>query len=188
MAITLGSSAADYKKALIDLSPSGNCWPTSDDSNWVKLLDALAQEFARVDGRAVDLYNEGFPDTSDELLANWERIVGLPDQFSDPDASLDERRAAVLFKLRARGGQTVEYYEGLLETLGYRVQIIDATPFRAGISHADDFLFDATWVNIFLVIVENPVSDPDNLEARITSLKPAHSKSVFLYVDDIDEY
>lgn len=186
--MALGSTPDQYRQMLINLTPPGICWPTDPNTTWVKLLDALAQELARVDGRALDLYNEAFPDTATELLAHWERIVGLPDAFSDPDATIEERRQLVLFKLQARGGQSADYLEGLISTLGYLNKIIPATPFKADISYADDFLFDETWAYIFIVIVQNPVANPDLLEARIRSVQPASSKSIFFYVDDINDF
>lgn len=184
----IGNTPTDYKNAAIALSPKGACWPTDDASNWVKLLDSIAQEFARVDGRTVDLYAEGFPDTTVELIGNWERVVGLPDAFSNPDATLEERRQAVLFKLQARGGQTVEYLVDLINTLGYQAKIIEAVPFRADLSCTDDYLFDDTWAHIFIVFVQNPVSNPELLEGRIRSVQPAQTKSIFVYVDDLDDY
>lgn len=181
-------TAEDYKRVMIALAPQGVCWPAEEDANWVKLWEALAQEYARVNGRTNDLYNEAFPDTTTELISSWERIVGLPDAFSNPDATLEERRQAVLFKLQARGGQTVVYIEDLIATLGYEAKVINGVPFRADLSHADDFLFDDTWAHIFIVVVQNPVDNPELLEGRVRSVQPAHSKSIFLYVDDLDDY
>lgn len=185
---SIGQSANDYLESLKALAPKGVCWTTDNNSNWIKLLDAIAQEYARVDGRGVDLLMEAFPDTSDELLPNWERLVGLPDTFSDPDATIEERRQQVLFKLQARGGQTAEYIQDLIATLGYESLIIDATPFKADFSHADDFLFDDTWAHIFVVVVQNPVANHEQLEGRIRSIQPAQSKSIFFYVDDINDF
>lgn len=176
------ATAEDYKQAMISLAPQGICWPREDDANWVKLWDALAQEFARINDRFNDLYNEAFPDTTTELIGDWERIVGLPDAFSDPDATLEERRAAVLFKLRARGGQSAEYIESLIEALGYPAKVYD-TPFAAGVSRSGNFIFDDSWVNFFFVLIGGPVTDLANLEARIRSIQPAHVQSIF-YVEE----
>lgn len=178
---TIGSSADDYKKTMIALAPKGDCWPTEEDANWVKLWEALAQEYARVDARAVDLYNEAFPDTADELLANWERIVGLPDAFSNPDATLEERRADVLFKLRARGGQSAEYYEDLIDALGYENVVEECFPWAADIGEAGWYLFDEAWLHHFLVIVQGPVADEALFEARFKTVIPAQAIPVFIY-------
>jgi uncharacterized protein YmfQ (DUF2313 family) len=180
--MALGQTADDYKESLKSLAPKGTCWPTSDDSNWIKLLDAVAQEYARVDGRGVDLVTEAFPDSSDELLPNWEKLVGLPDAFSDPDATIEERRQQVLFKLQARGGQSEEYIESLIEALGYPAKIYDS-PFCAGISTAGEFCFDDEWVNYFFVLVGGPVYDEASVEGRVRSIQPAHSDSVFYFED-----
>lgn len=181
----IGSTAENYKQTMIRLSPTGSCWPTEDGTTWVTLLDALAQEFARVDASAVDLLNEAFPDTTDALLENWERILGLPDIFSDPDATVEERRNTVLFKIRARGGQSADYFEDLIEALGYESRVSDIEPFSADYSYAGDFLFDDYWEHHFLVLVEGPVSNEALFEARFQSVQPAHTISIFYYEDEV---
>lgn len=182
--MAIGSTALDYRNILIKLAPSGPCWSTDPNSNWVKLLDGIAQEFARIDGRSIDLVNEAFPDTSTELLENWERVVGLPDLFSDPAATLQERRNAVMFKLQARGGQSTEYIQGLIESLGYSNTTVDAFAFAADIGCADGYLFDDAWLHYFVVIVHDSVPNRTLFEARVRSIQPAQAVSVFIYDED----
>src|SRR5690242_18914881 len=98
MPINIGSSANDYKKQLKKLTPQGKCWPTEDTSTFVKLLDAISQEFSRVDARASELLDESFPDTTSELLTNWERIAGLPDECSELGESYEIRRKNLISK------------------------------------------------------------------------------------------
>lgn len=181
----IGSSALDYKKTMIRLSPTGPCWPTEDNSTWVSLFDALSQEFARVDASACDLVDEAFPDTTTALLENWERILGLPDIFSDPSQTIEERRGVVLFKMRARGGQSADYFEDLIDALGYASRVSDIEPFAADYSYAGDFLFDDYWLHHFLVIVEGPIPNQELFEARFRSVQPAQAISLFYYEDEI---
>lgn len=177
----IGSSADDYKDIMIKLSPVGICWATEDTSTWVKLLDALAQEYARADGAAVELLQEAFPDTTSLLLPNWERIMGLPDVFSDPDATIDERRSVVLTKIRARGGQSADYLSDVVQDLGYVNSITECYPFSADISYSGDYLFDIAWLYYFIVRVEGDVPDHALFEARFRSLQPAQTVSIFIY-------
>lgn len=177
----LGSSADEYREQLIKLSPQGQCWPTDEGSTWYELLDAIAQEYARIDEHGVTLLNEAFPDTTDALLSDWERTLGLPDEFSDPGASEEERRQYLLFKIRARGGQSAAYLSGLIDTLGYENEIQECYPFAADTGEAGGYLFDETWIYYFLVIVQGPVFDEALFEARFRSIQPAQSVSIFIY-------
>lgn len=175
------STAADYRTSMVKLSPTGPCWPTEEGTTWVTLLDALAQEYARIDENVNLLVQETFPDTTSMLLPNWERILGLPDIFSDPDATEEERRNTVLAKMRARGGQSADYLSGIVESLGYSNTIIDCSPFVADLGEADGYLFDATWIHYFIVVVHDTVPDHTLFEARFRSIQPAQSVSIFIY-------
>lgn len=177
----LGSTADDYKDTMIQLSPTGVLWPTEDSTTWVKLLEALAQEYARTDSSSVEFVQESFPDTTSTLLPNWERMLGLPDVFSDPDATIDERRNTVIAKMQARGGQSADYLSSVIDALGYVNSIQECTPFAADISQTGDYLFDESWMYYFIVTVQGPVPDQDLFEARVRSLQPAHTVSIFVY-------
>lgn len=179
----LGSTAEDYKNALIALTPIGICWPTENNSTWVTLLEALAQEFARVDSRSIDLLDEAFPNTSTELLENWERVVGLPDAFSDPNATIEERQKAVMFKLQARGGQSAEYLSSLINALGYENEVLDPTPYVADKGTAGGYLFSESWTHYFLVIVHGTLTTEQKatFEARFKTVIPAQTIPVFIY-------
>lgn len=56
--------------------PPGRVWRLAD-SVLSKLLLAFADELARVDGRANDLYEEADPRTADELIPEYERELAL---------------------------------------------------------------------------------------------------------------
>ena len=196
--MTIGSNADDYKEQLKKLSPTGLAWPTDDDSNWVKLLGALAVEYARVDERACNLIEESLPDTTVELLPNWERIAGLPDECSGLGESIQIRRLNLISKLRQRGGQSIAYYTDVAKALGYTVKISEPRPFRVDKNRAGDALYGENWP--FAFIVESPlntvvyfrtnfstVGEPlaawgnERLECIINKLKPAHTKAFFIY-------
>lgn len=72
---------------------------------WDELIDALTRYPADLDARARELLDE-LPDTTSELLASWEALLGLPGECeAEAYASYSEaqRRAAVLAKIRGRG-------------------------------------------------------------------------------------
>jgi uncharacterized protein YmfQ (DUF2313 family) len=83
------------------------------------------------------------PRTADELLDEWESALGLE---PDPGESIDDRRDAVLTKLRSLGGVTAAYYEGLADSFGYADAVVTdaADPFTTE-SLCDDFLQDLEW-------------------------------------------
>jgi uncharacterized protein YmfQ (DUF2313 family) len=83
------------------------------------------------------------PRTADELLDEWESALGLK---PDPGESIDDRRDAVLTKLRSLGGVTAAYYEGLADSFGYADAVVTdaADPFTTE-SLCDDFLQDLEW-------------------------------------------
>jgi uncharacterized protein YmfQ (DUF2313 family) len=198
MPLSINSTPDDYKQQLINLSPKGLAWPTEDGSNWIKLLDAIAQEFARVDARCSDLINEALPDTTTELLPNWEQIAGLPDECSELGDSYSIRRLNLIAKLASRGGQSPSYYISVALALGYEITVTEFDQFRADINSAGDPVngeaWEYTWrVNaplnsiVYFRASLSAAGEPlaewgnDRLECVINKLKPAHTIVLFSY-------
>jgi Bacteriophage Mu-like, Gp48 len=78
-----------------------------------------------------------FPDTTSDL-ASWERVLDLDGSGTD-----DERRAAILAKLRAVGGMSKAFFLALATEMGYEIEIATCPyPFRAGVSAAGDAVID----------------------------------------------
>lgn len=131
--------AAAYLDQLQKLLPPGDAWTRDPDANLTKLLAALAEEFARLDARADALIEEADPRTALEMLPDWERLAGLPDPCTGVIAStVPERRAAIVAKLTARGGQSIPYLTELAASLGYAIAIEEFKPSRAGACRAGD--------------------------------------------------
>ena len=70
--------SADYLSQLLALQPPGAALPREPESVWVRLLAALADGFERVDARSNDLVRESDPRSCIELIADCERVCGLP--------------------------------------------------------------------------------------------------------------
>jgi len=132
----MARDAAAYRQVLQALLPQGQAWPRDPEATLTRLLDALAAPLARADARADDLIDESDPSTTWEMLPDWERVVGLPDTCSTAagDLSLAERRAAVVQRLTARGGQSRAFFIGIATALGYEITIEEWRPFQVGIS------------------------------------------------------
>ncbi|MCA3418095.1 MAG: DUF2313 domain-containing protein [Roseomonas sp.] len=72
--------ASAYLSQLLGLLPPGDALPREPGSRLERLLSVPAAELARVDGRVEALLREADPARTTEMLADWERALGLPDE------------------------------------------------------------------------------------------------------------
>lgn len=195
MALT---AAGAYLAQLQALLPQGAAWPRDGGATLTQLLAALAEELARVDQRAEDLLNEADPHTTYELLADWERVAGLPDPCTSADASLDARRLSLLQRLARRGDASPGYFIALAETLGYPgATVTEFRPFTC-VSDCNGSLNPAPlWTHQWQLnlpesrVVVMTCASPCNaslrtwgdstLECVVNRLKPAHTDVNFTY-------
>jgi uncharacterized protein YmfQ (DUF2313 family) len=192
-------TADQYRDHLKALLPPGRALPRERGSNLDALLDALAQELARLDARAERLPVEAVPSTTTELLSDWEAAAGLPDNCS---GSLPEtqqgRRNDLVSKLVSQGGQSAAYFIELAAALGFEVEIEEFRPFLAGISHSSDALTNGDWRFTWRVRAPEVTVLPfrsgisaagerlavwgnAGLECRVRKYKPAHTIVLFAY-------
>lgn len=188
----------DYRALLSSLAPPGEALPHSAQSEWQKLLGALAEEYARVDERIGTLFDEGNPESAIEMLVDFERLLDLPGPCYELPATIQERRAAAHAKLIRVGGQSPAYFIRLAQSLGYDVTISEFRPFRAGLSEAGDSLTNDNWLHHWTVNAagtavfdfsagQSAAGEPvrswgeDQLECSIGQLKPAHTYVSFNY-------
>lgn len=195
----MGLTATDYLDQLQALLPQGIAWPRQADAALTRLLQAWADELARIDGRAADLIEEADPRTTDELLADWERVAGLPDACVEALAGTQttaQRRSALVAKLIGIGGQSAAYYVALAASLGYPITVteFDAHDVEDNVDHP---LYGTPWqfawqVNaaeetVSVLTVDDTVAEPlawwgnELLECAIQRLKPAHTHVLFAY-------
>lgn len=186
-----------YLNHLVALLPQGTAWPRDLTSKLAGFLGSFAGGLTRAHNRALDLIEEADPQTTVELLTEWERVCGLPDDCTVSFVgTLQERRDAVVAKLRQRGGQSVAYFIGAAESLGYEITI---TEFRAYTcdSPIDTPVYDETWHHAWRVNApettirefnsDSACTDPlaswgnDVLECVLSRLKPAHTHIIFSY-------
>lgn len=191
--------ASDYADLLRSLAPTGPAWPVDEpDTLYYKLFEGLGLEFARVDNRSADLVNEADPRTTNELLGDWERVLGLPEAcMAGQVQTTVERRNAVVAKLRAQGGQTPQYFIDVAAALGFTITITEFREFVAG-SPAGAPDCDASWLFWWQVnaplnsiryfeagrsVAGDPLASWGNtqLECVINHLKPAHTRVLFSY-------
>lgn len=108
-----------YKQLIVDMLPKGRLWDVLNQPGLAAVLESLAVEFARVEDRVGDMLYEADPRQTTELLEDWERLLGLPDETTVANPTIAQRRAQVVQKLTAVGGLSGEYYEFLISQLGF---------------------------------------------------------------------
>lgn len=190
-------TSQEYVAQLRALLPGGPAW---GDGITARLLEGWAEEFKRVDERISALVEEADPRKADELLPEWERLLGLPDECTQElDLSLGERRRLAWQKLTATGGASRAYFIGLAETLG--VAGVTITEFRQFScqgtcndpvhSLADEFVWRVNVPqpldNVRPMNCGDDCTDalqqytPNLIECPIRDRRPAHTAVIFGY-------
>lgn len=186
-----------YRRNLQALLPQGRAWPTDKEAVLTKLLDGIAAGLARVHNRGIDLVAEADPRTTVELITDWERVCGLPDDCAPAGGgTLAERRAAVVARITARGGQSRPFFIDLAARLGYAVTIDEFRPFTCD-SSCDDAVNDEEWWHVWRVnapettvrefTCDSPCDEPlatwgnEILECNLGRLKPGQTHLIFGY-------
>lgn len=191
-------SKDEYQQALAALLPEGAAWPRDAGSVLMRLLGGLAAELERIDARAALLMAETDPASTTELLADWERVVGLPDPCVTQAQTVAERRAALEGRLTSVGGQSRAFFFQLAQRLGYTVTIDEfasaAAATAAGISFTGNEWAHTWRVNVPATVGITPfragagaAGEPlrawsnEVIECQFKRLKPAHSRLLFAY-------
>jgi uncharacterized protein YmfQ (DUF2313 family) len=142
---------------------------------------------------------EADPRTTAAMLADWERVYGLPEAYVTAlgiTLSFQERRAILVTKVTMLGGQSVAFFIALAATLGYVITITECTPQTTEFDTecpAYDEQYRFVWfVNAPSVTVRDLTTEDDTematavwgnalLEAVINRYKPAHTLALFAY-------
>lgn len=195
----MGLSRADYLSQLQALLPQGPAWPRDPAALLTRLLDGFAEEFSSIDARGTQLLDEADPRTTYELLADWERVAGLPGTcalLAGIDLSVEQRRAALLAKITERGGQSRAYFIALAARLGFTVTITEFHEWSVN-DDVEYALNGSDWnfawqINAPLHTVIDWTADSDVempfavwgnalLECALSKDKPAHTVVLFAY-------
>lgn len=192
----MAMTADDYLQHLQALLPQGPAWPRDADADLTKLLRVFADEFARLDAKAERVLDEEDARSTSELLADWERVAGLPDTCTGLLDSISGRRSALVARLTNLGGQSRQFFIDLAAALGYSITITEFRPYTVD-SNVNDPLCGIQWIFVWQVnaaqntvrefAVNSQVSEAlaswgnTLLECAISRLKPAHTKVQFAY-------
>lgn len=200
--------ALAYRDQFAALLPRGLAWLRAPGSNMIAALYGMSEEFARIDGRVDRLVEESHPGSALELLADWERVAGLPDNCLPVTGSVNERQRRVLAKITSIGGQSRSYFIELAATLGVSIDIDEFRPMRAGF-RTGDRCYGAEWQFVWRVVVLAFSQDSgllvrserfragmgragdrlrdfsvQELECTIRRAAPAHTKVLFAYPNE----
>jgi len=138
-----------YKALLKKLLPLGWAWQIEPDSVFDEFLGSLSSEPARLEQRALDFLKEMDPNQTFEMIDNWERLLGIPDECTpdDYEPGLSERRSRILQKLTTGGGQSIAFFKLIAQQLGYDIDVFDVKnyhEFRVGYARVGDALTNST--------------------------------------------
>lgn len=167
-----------YKAQILTLLPKGAAWR---GKNLRDLVGSFAAEVSRLSDAVDGLTVEVIPATTDALLPDYERLVGLPYPGFDLADTVQERRDDVVAVLIAQGGQSKAYFLSIVAARGHVGATItdNFRPLRAG-DPCGTPVRDVEW--IFHWRVNLTESDPDPLlEYLLERFKPAHTTVSFLY-------
>lgn len=115
------------------LLPQGLIWGAAKTGKLAAVLDVPAGQMSVCHDRADNLMMEAIPTTALELLPEWEKFAGLPDECTIGYAeTIEERRRAVVAKLTGRPTLSLQSFIDLAEMLGYKISIREYIPFTAG--------------------------------------------------------
>jgi uncharacterized protein YmfQ (DUF2313 family) len=130
--MALNLRAADFLQAFLKLLPRGRVWSRDLDSVQNRALLGLNTIYEANTARANQLLIDAFPGSTFELLPEWEATLGLPDPCAGPAPTVEARRAQVVARLTATGGQSIPYFTALAAKLGYEITITQLVPSRFG--------------------------------------------------------
>ena len=194
----------DYLNVLADLLPVGAAWPRDYDSHFMQLLAGFCQIFGTIDQRIIDFFvRESDPRTTRELLADWERAFGLPDECTAEALTIEDRINALLVKMTMVGDQSRQFFINVAKQLGYEIDIQEFSPFQVGISNVGntDYQIGTPDIRFFWAVklFKTRLSwfragsgqtgvDPhvriglaSDLECLLRRWKPAHTEIIFDY-------
>lgn len=189
----------DFLAAAHALMPRGAAWSREPGTVLDSVLAAMATRMDAQQGRVVAFGDrESFPAAATELLAEWERSYGLPDECGGEGDSLEQRRAALLARIAESGGQSRAYFIAVAAALGFAVTITEFRPARIGAAAIGDPIYSEGWIftwrinapestviaaRIGLSSIGDPLRSFGNtrLECVIRRIKPAQTTVLFAY-------
>jgi uncharacterized protein YmfQ (DUF2313 family) len=197
-------SGDDFSEALAALLPTGAAWPRDPTDVLLQFIAGLGQIWGDVAARADTLLTkETDPRLTIEMLPDWERAFGLPDDCLGPAPTIDARRVRLMQRMTMFGGQSRAFFIALALTLGYAISISEFSPFMCGVASCgdDQWQIGPSEIRFYWIVhvADVPIwwfraavgeSGKDHLaewavlidlECLIRRYKPAHTQVIFDY-------
>lgn len=116
---------SDQASLLAAHLPQGGVFDAAreQDTNFNDLLKGLGEELFRLESEIFRVCQEMDPRLTLDLLPEWERSVGIPDECFSTVEGLVRRREQVLLKLRGVRVQTADDFVELAAILGQTIEI-----------------------------------------------------------------
>lgn len=180
----------------MSLLPRGRVWSRDVSSVQSRALLGLVTIYEDSTARANQLLVDAFPGSTYELLPEWELTLGLPDPCAGPAPTIQARRAQVVARLTAAGGQSIPYFTGLAKSLGYEVTVTQFMPSRfgkrfgtpfGGVDWAHAWQINAPTFTVNRLRFGDSFGSPFSywtnsvLQCELQSVKPAHTVLNFSY-------
>ncbi|TCW05557.1 uncharacterized protein DUF2313, partial [Raoultella sp. BIGb0138] len=113
----MAHSVTEWQDALQQNMPRGRAWPRDENADLTALIKAISPRLNRLEVNADLLLQEMRPETTIQLLPEWETYLGLP-ECNIPSEDFLVRRAAVVEKYHRKGGLAPWQIEGVAAALG----------------------------------------------------------------------
>lgn len=118
----MAHSIDDWLHALQQVMPRGKAWPRDQNADLTRFLRALARRLSRAEANGDMLLAEMRPETTFQLLEEWEGYLELP-ECGLARGSIEERRAAVVEKYHRKGWLAPWQIEAVAAALGFTVSV-----------------------------------------------------------------
>lgn len=177
-----------FLELLLAYLPDG-AYDKDPDALHVLELEAFAEVLqTNLDDRIDDLLDELFPDTTTEMIGEWEEMLGLTPASSD---TLQQRRDRVGEALRRIPLMTPDYIADQLEKLtGVKPTIVEFTAFHCddadSLVDVDSLEMQWTWYAAFDRAAAVAASMDDGLaeeQLLVERLQPGHADGTACFDD-----
>lgn len=180
--------------------PSGKMYEAKNkpDTVFYKLLFAVSKEFTRVQEKIYEVTMEYDINTTKELISEWEKWLGIPDDCFTNTVSLEQRRKQCKAKLGQMNLQTEGDYIQLAANFGYDIEILHGVdyaifpmkfPILLGSIKEAKFTMIVKFLNVnkpsnvFPITFPFVFQAPNIVECLFNHLKPTYVRIIYWYAD-----
>lgn len=124
----MGHSVAQWTSSILAQMPRGIIWQRATSLDLYKYAQGYAPRLERAEASADNLLFEMRPESTLQLLPEWEEYLGLPECVAEPVTNLEYRRYAVVEKYHRKGGLQAWNIQKLATDLGFTVEVDETFP------------------------------------------------------------